>query len=51
MHDIVTAITWSIVYSYDLIGVVRLVFMMVFRDFILTGLIIATLMRYDVLPI
>jgi len=41
----VAGTAWAIVYSYDVMGVLRLAFLMVFRDFILSGLIIASLLR------
>ena len=41
---VVAAIAWSIVWSYDLYDAIRLVFLMVFRDFLLVGVILATLL-------
>ncbi|CDO71142.1 hypothetical protein BN946_scf184845.g12 [Trametes cinnabarina] len=38
----VTAIAWSVVYSYGLWGAIQLAFLMIFRDFFLCGVVIAT---------
>jgi UNC-50 family len=38
------AIAWSVVWSYGLYDAIRLVFLMVFRDFLLVGVISATVL-------
>jgi len=41
---VVAAIVWSVVWSYGLYDAIRLVFLMVFRDFLLVGALCATLL-------
>ncbi len=44
-HTLVAAaLAWSVVWSYGLYDAIRLVFLMVFRDFLLVGVILATLL-------
>ncbi len=44
-HTLVAAaLAWSVVWSYGLYDAIRLVFLMVFRDFLLVGVISATLL-------
>ena len=43
-HAVVAAIAWSLVWSYGLYDTIRLVFLMVFRDFLFVGVILATLL-------
>ncbi|KAH8817857.1 UNC-50 [Flagelloscypha sp. PMI_526] len=42
----VTAIAWSLVYSYSLPKVLELVILMVLRDFLLSGILISTVLYY-----
>jgi len=42
----VSAIAWSLVYSYSIIEAIRLAFLMIFRDFLLSGFIVATLLWF-----
>jgi UNC-50 family len=41
---VAAAIAWSVFWSYGLYDTIRLVFLMVFRDFLLVGVISATLL-------
>ena len=41
---VAAALAWSIVWSYGLYDAIRLVFLMVSRDFLLVGVISATLL-------
>ncbi|KAF8122851.1 UNC-50 [Boletus edulis] len=41
----VAAMGWSVVYSYTFLDAVKLAFVMILRDFLLVGVIIATLLR------
>ncbi|EEB96219.1 hypothetical protein MPER_04683, partial [Moniliophthora perniciosa FA553] len=40
----VAAIAWSLVYSYSIFEAIELVFLMIARDFLLSGIIIATIL-------
>lgn len=42
----VSAIIWGVVYSYSLQGYVTLAFTMILRDFLLSGIIVATIIWY-----
>ncbi|KAH9849020.1 UNC-50-like protein [Lenzites betulinus] len=39
---IVSAVAWSVVYSYSLWGAIELAFLMIIRDFLLGGIVVAT---------
>ena len=41
---LVSAIAWGIVYSYNVREILNVAFLMIFRDFLLSGVIIATLL-------
>jgi hypothetical protein len=41
---VAAALAWSVIWSYGLYETVRLVFLMIFRDFLLVGVISATLL-------
>jgi hypothetical protein len=36
---------WSVVYSYTVLDALRLAFVMILRDFLLVGVVTATLLR------
>jgi hypothetical protein len=36
-------VAWSVVYSYSLVGCFRLAFLMILRDFLLVGVVVATI--------
>jgi len=40
----VSAIAWSLVYSYSLLGAIELAVLMIFRDYLLTGAIVASVL-------
>ena len=40
----VSAIAWSVVYSYGVVQTVQLALLMIFRDYFLVGLVVATLL-------
>ncbi|KIM73995.1 hypothetical protein PILCRDRAFT_80534 [Piloderma croceum F 1598] len=42
----VAAIIWSVVYSYTFMEGVRLIFLMIFRDFLLVGAVVATVLWF-----
>ena len=41
--SLVSAIAWGFVYSFGLVGTIRLAILMVLRDYLLTGIIVATI--------
>lgn len=41
----VAAMGWSMVYSYTFLDAVKLAFIMILRDFLFVGVIVATLLR------
>lgn len=38
----VAAVAWSVVYSYGLVGCFKLALLMIIRDFLLVGMVVAT---------
>ncbi|KAI9061610.1 UNC-50-like protein, partial [Trametes sanguinea] len=42
----VTAVAWSVVYSYGFWGAIELAFLMIFRDFFLGGIVVATIIWF-----
>ncbi|THU96241.1 UNC-50 [Dendrothele bispora CBS 962.96] len=40
----VSAVAWSVAYSFSLLEAIQLAFFMVFRDYLLTGIIVATIL-------
>ncbi|KAI4523445.1 UNC-50 [Schizophyllum commune] len=42
----VSAIAWGFVYSFGLVGTIRLAILMVLRDYLLTGIIVATIIWF-----
>jgi hypothetical protein len=44
----VSAIVWSIAYSYNPLGAIKLAFLMVFRDYLLVGVVVASILWYAV---
>ncbi|KAI0318797.1 UNC-50-like protein [Amylostereum chailletii] len=42
----VSAIAWSVVWSYGVVAAVRLAFLMIFRDFLLVGIVSATVIWF-----
>ncbi|KAI0784120.1 UNC-50-like protein [Abortiporus biennis] len=43
---VVSAIAWSVVYSYSPLQAIRLALLMIFRDYLLVGIIIATILWF-----
>jgi len=43
---VVSSVAWSFVHGYDLIQIARLAFLMIFRDFLLVGAVIATILWF-----
>lgn len=43
---VVSAIAWSLVYSYTPYRALQLVFLMIFRDYLLVGIVVATILWY-----
>lgn len=41
---LVSAIAWSVVYRYSPLEAIRLAFLMIVRDYLLTGVVIATIL-------
>lgn len=41
---LVSAIAWGIVYSYNVQGILHIALLMILRDFLLSGVVIATLL-------
>ena len=39
----VAAVAWSVVYSYGLVGCFKLALLMILRDFLLVGVVVATI--------
>jgi hypothetical protein len=39
----VAAVAWSVVYSYSLVGCFQLALLMILRDFLLVGIVVATI--------
>lgn len=42
----VSAVAWSVVYSYGLLQTIELALLMILRDYLLVGIVIATLLWY-----
>lgn len=45
--SLVSAVAWAVVYSYTIFEAIELAFLMIARDYLLTGIVIATLLWYD----
>lgn len=41
-----SAVAWSVVYSYSVFEALRLAVFMIVRDYLLTGIVIATILWY-----
>ena len=39
---LVAAVAWSVVYSYGILGCFKLALLMILRDFLLVGMVVAT---------
>ena len=46
LYHPVSAIAWSVVYMYGVLGAIRLAFFMIARDYLLTGVVVATILWY-----
>ena len=42
-----SAIAWSVVYSYSVWEALQLALLMIFRDYLLVGIVVATILWYD----
>ena len=42
----VSAVAWSVVYSYGIWGAIELAILMIVRDFLLVGFVIATILWF-----
>ena len=44
--SVVSAVAWSVVYSYGIWGAIELAILMIVRDFLLVGFVIATILWF-----
>ena len=45
--SVVSAVAWSVVYSYGIWGAIELAILMIVRDYLLVGALIATTLWYE----
>ena len=50
LSRVVSAVAWSVVYSYGIWGAIELAILMIIRDYLLVGALIATILWYEVPP-
>lgn len=48
LSRVVSAVAWSVVYSYGIWGAIELAILMIIRDYLLVGALIATILWYEV---
>lgn len=46
--SLVSAIAWGVVYSYSVPEILNIALLMIFRDFLVSGVVIATLLWYSI---